>query len=500
MISQVKDDVDSWIKQLTKQDMRVFSGTVIDITTAVNDSFSSAADVAAVILKDASMTSQLLKLANSFHYNPTSKGFSSISRAIMVLGFDQVRALALSLLLVDSLSEGINKEKLTEEMAQSFHAAVQAEQLARHTQCKSPENVFVATLLLRVGNIAFWAFSDDKAADLLALIESEKLTEKEAEAKVLGFSLHQLTQGLSKSWALGELLDKSLSDFEKNDPLVRLVDMGQSLAIAAKQGWETESAKSAVELVAKKLKMPLGEIKDIAHSSAKQAKYVTGIYGVKAASLLIPQPNQLEKAELINQALPEIIVEVVEDSIGEMEMLDNKVGRHYNEADPQLQVTIMQEIRAVVEQKPSISVVLGMVLDGIYRGIGMDRTLFAIISKDGKILTCKYALGADSERLSKEFKINISHKTNVFKQAISTKKPVHISADPDKIDGTLSREVLKLLGQPPYLIMPTIVRGKVIGVFIADRNASNRAIENKDFLSFQQFCMQANKALTFLSI
>jgi len=48
--------------------------------------------------------------------------------------------------------------------------------------------------------------------------------------------------------------------------------------------------------------------------------------------------------------------------------------------------------------------------------------------------------------------------------------------------------------------MPTIVIGKVIGVFMADRNASERVIKSKDFLSFQQFCQQANMGLSFLSM
>jgi HD-like signal output (HDOD) protein len=129
-------------------------------------------------------------MANSFHYNPTCKPCSTITRAVMVLGFNQLRALALSLLLVDSFSEGRHKEKLTEEMAESFHAAIQTQELARKTKCKSPETVFVATLFSRLGNMAFWAFAGDKATTQLELIDAGEITEKEAKAKVLGFSLH----------------------------------------------------------------------------------------------------------------------------------------------------------------------------------------------------------------------------------------------------------------------------------------------------------------------
>lgn len=498
---QGKKDVQLWIQQLTEQDMPIFSGTVSDVTNAVNSSSTSATDVATAILKDAALTGHLLKMANSFHYNPTGKPFSTISRAVMVLGFNQVRALALSLLLVDSLSEGRHKEKLTEEMAESFHAAIQAQELARKTKCKSPETVFVATLLSRLGNMAFWAFAGDKATTLLELIDAGEINEKEAEAKVLGFSLHQLTQGLSKSWHLGDLLDKSLSGTHNDDPLVDLIGMGQSLARASKNGWDSNEAEQAIATVAKKLELSVIEIQNIAHSNAKQAKVVTTIYGVKAASQRIPQPTVLDKELEGCSNSDSVSAEIaMETEALLVEGTKLEVLSAYKEPDTNLQLSIMQEINAVVEEKPSINIVLEMVLEGLYRGIGMDRSLFAIISKDSKTLTCKYALGADNELLSKSFKIDISQSTNVFNQVIHSKKAVHISADPKKIDGTLSRDTLEFLGKPPYLIMPTIIRGKVIGVFMADRNESNRSIEDKDFLSFQQFCMHANMALTLLSI
>lgn len=479
--------------------MPIFSGTVSDVTSAVNSSSTSATDVATAILKDASLTGRLLKMANSFHYNPTGKTFSTISRAVMVLGFNQVRALALSLLLVDSLSEGRHKDKLTEEMAESFHAAIQAQELARKTKCKSPEDVFVATLLSRLGNMAFWAFAGDNATTLLELIDAGEITEKEAEAKVLGFSLHQLTQGLSKSWNLGELLDKSLSGTHNDDPLVDLIGMGQSLARASKNGWNSDEAQQAIETVAKKLELSVNEVQNFAHSSAKHAKEVTTIYGAKTASQSIPQPI-VHNEKLDSNSESEIAEIVQEAEASFVEDFEPESSNGYKEPDTNLQLTIMQEITAVIEEKPSINIVLEMVLEGLYRGIGMDRSLFAIMSKDNKTLICKYALGADNELLSKSFKIDISQSTNVFNQVIHSKKAVHISADPKKIDGTLSRDTLKFLGKPPYLIMPTIIRGKVIGVFMADRNESNRNIEDKDFLSFQQFCMQANMALTLLSI
>jgi len=492
-------DVDAWIQHLTDEDMPVFAGTVTDVTNAVNDDETSAADVAQTILKDASLTGRLLKMANSFYYNPNGHEMNTVTRAVMILGFDQVRALALSLVLVDSLSDGKHRGKVIEEMAQSFHAAIQAQELATLTKVKSPENVFVATLLSRLGNMAFWAFSGDKASQLSELIESGDMSDLEAEKAVLGFHLKDLTKGLSKSWSLGELLENSLND-DENDPLVKLVSMGQELAQAAKQGWDESEAQEAIESVAKQLDLPISNLKEIAHKNAKQAKTITKMYGVTEASKRIPIANfkLVEEDEASDHLQAEIVVE--DDSELKLDVeLEEEDIISYPVPDANIQLTILQEITDAIEEKPSINVILEMVLEGLYRGVGMDRSLFAILSKDRKTLMCKYAVGEDDKLLSQQFKIDVSHANNIFKQVITSKKAAHIPADPKKITGTLTRDTLKFLGTPPYLIMPTVVKGKVIGVFVADRNASKREIESKDFLSFQQFCQQANMGLTFLS-
>ena len=45
-------------------------------------------------------------MANSFRYHYSSQKISTVSRAIMVLGFEKVRSLTISLVLVDSLQAG----------------------------------------------------------------------------------------------------------------------------------------------------------------------------------------------------------------------------------------------------------------------------------------------------------------------------------------------------------------------------------------------------------
>jgi len=504
LTAHVHSNVEDWIQNLSEDKMPGFSGTVTDVTHAVNSDRTSAADVAQAILRDPSLTSRLLKMANSFFYNPSSQEISTISRAVMVLGFDQVRALALSLVLIDSLADGQQRDKLTAEIALSFHAAVQAQELAKKTKCKSPENIFVATLLSRLGNMAFWAFSDDKAQQLLELVNSGEMSEQEAENEVLGFSLRDLTRGLSKSWSLGELLDNALSDKKVKDQRLDVIEMAQLIAESTVSGWDNDSAQAAIEHVAEKLNLKVDSVKEFVHNNANNAKKVTKLYGITKASNKIPVPKQ----PLLNIEGELIDSEVSEQAIDNDAEIDTAVSDNdapskqdiiHPEPDANVQMTILGDISRAIEEKPSINIILEMVLEGLYRGVGMDRSLFAIISKDHKTLTCKYAVGADSERLINEFTIDISSPNNIFNQVIKSKTAAHIPSDPKKLKGTLTRAVLQQLGTPPYLVMPTIVKGKVIGMYMADRNVSKREVDDKDFLAFQQFCQQANMGLTFLT-
>ena len=479
-------EVGDWVQQLSKKDMPVFSGTVTEVTDSVNSESSSAADVAQTILKDASLTGRLLKMANSLHYNPGRYTITTVTRAVMVLGFDQVRALALSLILIDTLDNDANRQKMAEEMAQAFHAAVQAEDFARLTKVEVPEDVFVATLLSRLGNMAFWAFSGEQGSQLQNIIQQGVMTVSQAEKAVLGFTLNDLSKALSKAWSLGDLLDKSFDSYQIDDPIVGLVHMGQDLAEATKNGWDEVQARDAITQISKKLNISHKAIKERVHANAKRAKSVTKDYGIHAASLHIPQANIEPGGPAAQEQQSDTKDELIIAAKEQQTEIQTEAEEEQN-----TQLLILQEITEAIEEKPSINVIIEMVLEGVIRGVSMDRALFTVVSKDRKTLMCKSALGEGTD---------ISHKSNIFAKVLDSHEGAHISSNPKEINGTINKVTLSLLGFPPYLIMPTVVKGKVIGMFIADREVSKRTIESKDFLAFQQFCEKASIGLTFLSM
>ena len=95
--------IEYWTEKLSNSDMPVLSNVVSVLNKLTGDDSAEFKQLAEVILKDPHLTTQILKLANSVQYNPSGNSISTISRAIVILGFRKVRTMCISLMVVDSL-------------------------------------------------------------------------------------------------------------------------------------------------------------------------------------------------------------------------------------------------------------------------------------------------------------------------------------------------------------------------------------------------------------
>lgn len=106
-----------WIKRVAELEMPIFGRTLESVLSVAHNEDSTVSELARVVLQDSAMTARVLKLVNSSLYNPTSEPISTISRAILMLGFDNARDWSLSVALIDSFVKGPQRTKLDEEMA-----------------------------------------------------------------------------------------------------------------------------------------------------------------------------------------------------------------------------------------------------------------------------------------------------------------------------------------------------------------------------------------------
>ncbi len=77
----------------------------------------------------------------------------------------------------------------------------------------------------------------------------------------------------------------------------------------------------------------------------------------------------------------------------------------------------------VASRRGDLSTVLSIGLEGIYRGIGMDRVLFALLAPGRQHIKGKYGLGWADDDFVEKFKISANGSKNVFNYALQSQKP-----------------------------------------------------------------------------
>ena len=112
---------------------------------------SSAADLAEVIEHDPGLTARLLRLVNSPAYRRSPDEITSVTRAVVLLGLREVRIMALSISLRDTLPVKKGGQDYKLYWRASLHRAALARQTAEHIHLKPAEDAFVAGLLLELG-------------------------------------------------------------------------------------------------------------------------------------------------------------------------------------------------------------------------------------------------------------------------------------------------------------------------------------------------------------
>jgi HD-like signal output (HDOD) protein len=475
----VEKEFDLWATRLVKEDMPIFARTVQCVAGTASRENSSLSDLAWSILEDPSLTTRVLKLANSMYYNPCSKRINTVSRAVMRLGFNTVKEICLAIALIETALSSLHKEKVAVEIARAFHAAVQARKFAILLNLPGPEEVFIAALLGRIGHIAFWCFAGDVGDRLeSAMLEAE--CEDLAQMKVLGFKLERLTLRLCQEWKLSDLLESSLHDKNGADPRVRSVKLGYAVAQASEKGWDCPPIKEIMKDASGFLNLSEKETIKTLHESAVAAVEITESYGAKKSSRLVPLPMEAPSP------LP---------------VPAEEIRHEYPKPDPGIQLCSLRDLSSLVTAgKGDANMVLSIVLEGIYRGIGMDRVIFALLTPDRQHLKGKYGLGSMEEGYIENFTISANLEIiNIFGYLLRQRKPIWVTGKPDlTIRPLLTEELTDLIGDGPFFAMPVAIKGMAVGVICADRNRSGRSLDEESFESFAFFGQQANMSLSAL--
>jgi HD-like signal output (HDOD) protein len=193
-------------------DLPTLPRTVLKITELVNDPKSSAKDLSRVITDDQVLTARLLKLVNSSFYGFPQR-ISTVTNAIVLLGFDAIRSLLLTTSVFDLFAGRSKKKKQDQEKFwdHSLGCAVGAKVIGNYLRHDKIEELFVSGLLHDIGKIVEMLFLPNEFAEVVATTNKENSLMIAAENKILGYNHAEIGRLLAAKWNLPVKLEQVIA-------------------------------------------------------------------------------------------------------------------------------------------------------------------------------------------------------------------------------------------------------------------------------------------------
>jgi len=476
-----------WVARLSSEEMPAFAHTAQSLAHVSRDKDSSANDLSNIILHDSTMTARILRIANSVHYNPGGTPIETVSYATVVLGFEQVRNLALTISMIDTVLATELQDQIQKEMICAYHAAVQAQRLVPTSETTDPEAVYIGALLHRLGPLMFWCFPFGKGDELLAAYQQHEVPEK-AEQKVLGFRLDQLTTALVSEWKISPMLAHILKSNVVKKADQNAIAIGTGIADNIHQGWETDNVKSIIAAAAKHLNVSSPEARDYIYDSARIASEGLESFNFSHTQSLLPP--------VTNDKLP---IEVS------------------NKESAELELRMLRQLTHMLGESLDINRILMAVLEAIYRVLEMDQVVFATINPRNKRLQAKLMIGKRKDSFIDEA-VNSSSAVAqmnpalgqwfsdgdaVWMNDVALRQPANRGIDP-LITELAAKEffvspiALSSNTVKPITEMPSTIK-RPIGIIYADRFSQQKQLTTENLRSFAHLADHAALAFKFLS-
>lgn len=438
--------------------------------------------LATVILRDFSLTNKVLRLANSASYGQFGGAISTISRAVMVLGFGTVKSLAMSLVLIEQLSNHTHAIELKDEVAKAFFASLLARKLAEKSGYRDVEEARVSGMFHLLGRLLTLFYFHAEALEIQQLVrEGER--DDIAARRILGISYEELGMGVAKGWNLpGKLISSMAAEDPKPKPprhdadwLRLFANAGSSLMRATLAESEPERFKGFLQVrdqFGEPMRLSERELRVAVDDAAREALREASIFGLEAqGSGALARLRQLAGLPVAGAAgaaagsgQPAAAVATAAEAAASPPPAPDR---------PEVLEALASCVQDVTETLVAdfrLNDLLRMILETLFRSLAVDRVLIATRSVQRNAIVGRFGFGEHIEDFLARFALPLDETPDVFRVTLSKNADVLI----EDVDSSSIRERIPAWFRQAgagktFLLMPVVIDKKIVGLFYADR-------------------------------
>lgn len=460
--------LDAWLHCLAEQELPTLNAVVREICEVSQNERSRAEDLTKIILRDANLTSRVLKIANSVHYNTSFDPIRTVSRAIVRLGFENLKTITLTSSVIETFLQGKPQAELIKSMARAFHAAVQARAMVAHLDAENREQVFIAALLRNIAELALLSTGKSVVTTFVEARNLHPEQERNLSIEHFGTDLLSLNHHLIKDWSLGDVIMEATEARASPSIRAKAVALGNELSKQIYKGMHNPDVIHLCERVGKLCNISFDEAKKQIMLKADEASVIAKNYSADVLVSALPDPGQLE------------------DVVKEEEKIES------NDATNNIDYSFQQHLNKLHQAmliNDDISEITQAALIALYEGSKISRCGILIIDYKSKAMDVRYVAGKGTHAWRQEIKITLDHlhKGELLHDILLNQKPLWYKAK------QFIKEIgqLKLFGAKGDIFLAPLQHNKrLMAMIYADNSEGN--LNAKQFEEFQLIANQLN--------
>lgn len=440
------------------------------LTQMLESDTDAVQDLANVILADVSLTQRLLQLANLLPYRQGTPPVTTITRAIMMLGFNQIRAAAVSLVLLDSLGSEVRVA-----VRDDFHHALLASSLARELLLGShgdeAEEASIAAMFRNVGRVLVASFAPAAYKAVRAQETETRSNTSGVARRVLGKSFEEITQRVLQLWNVPDRItaatapvpprvDAPTSSADRVRLAAQFSDEVAGAMRDSRQQGRMGFSDALTPLLARYA--PAFAL-ERSHLNTLLERALTRTQGLEEA---IGLPPMEQAAAQVLDTLPEeaqLELPAVQPSVAR-----DEVGRPENARDVLLAgLTEATDALARTTESVDVNSIIRIVLEAMYSGLGYARTAFFLRDPATNLFRVRASFGEPALK----FSFSSIYAPDLVHAALSHATDLHIAdVSSEKVTAKLPTWFTRELPNTrSFVLMPLVLKEKPIGLFFADR-------------------------------
>jgi serine/threonine protein kinase len=479
------DDSDSTVQFLLrrmnhKKDFPAFSQTISILSRASSSDKDGLSTISNAILKDIALTNKVLRIVNSAHYNRSGGKISTISRAVVMLGINPVKSLAVSLMLFEHLQNKLQAHQLMEDAVTSLFSALLANDMAKSNNIEQHEEAFLCALLQQLGKllVRFYLLEESRAID--NQVQQNNLQENTAALVVLGTSYHKLGMAVAKDWGFPQQIIDSMQPVSeqqinrkdgKHHPLHLVANFSNEVSQALKlaEAGQKESLKKISGKYTKVLNVDEKKVDLLVKKSLKElasfAKLInfnldkSSFYQKLSAS---DEPTSSAEQGTSSQA---------SEGPQSMQILEDELTPEQSLSSEKALTDGIQDITNTLTGDFNINEVMQMILETIYRALPGSRVLLGLRNRANNCLEGKFGYGDDIDTLIDNFIIPLDYQPDVFHVAFKNNVDIKIdNSEDEKIKDKIPLWYQRKIGSRFFIVFPVVIKHSPVAVIYIDNN------------------------------